>query len=96
MNRLARQRRPLPPGAWRCEARIPNTEGRSVGNPPTCVRCGSNLEHPVDVCGGGEGCGHLVVFHGIDTAGCGRICAAGWCACRRRFGRERAEFVRYA
>jgi len=59
------------------------------------VRCGSDIEHPIDVCAG-VGCGHLVVFHGGDTEGCGRISAAGWCACRRTFAREHADFVRYA
>jgi hypothetical protein len=84
-----------PRGAWRCETRIPNMDGLAIGNPPTCLRCGSNLDHPLDVCDG-EGCGHLVVFHGLDTEGCGRICAAGWCGCRRSFAREHAEFVRFA
>ena len=80
-------------GAWTCEAIVPNVEGMAVGNPLTCLRCGSSLEHPVQVC---RGCQHLVVFHGRDTEGCGRIFAAGWCACRRAFGRENAEYVRYA
>ena len=80
-----------PRGAWTCPEVVPNIESMKVGNPPTCLRCGSSLEHPQRVC---RGCNHLVLFHGRDTEGCGRIGAAGWCACRRAFGRE-AAFVRY-
>jgi hypothetical protein len=83
----------LPRGAWTCRELTPNIEGMAVGNPLTCLRCGSSLEHPLKVC---RGCEHLVVFHGRDTEGCGRIFAGGWCACRRAFGRENAEYVRYA
>ena len=84
---------PAPTGSWKCPTNLPNIESERVGNPPSCRRCGSNLEHPVDVC---DGCGHLVVFHGRDTEGCGRISAAGWCACRGGFARDHAEYVRYA
>jgi hypothetical protein len=80
-------------GAWTCTVVVPNVEGMAVGNPASCLRCGSWLEHPIEVCGG---CEHLVVFHGRDTEGCGRIFAGGWCTCRRAFGRENAEYVRYA
>ncbi len=85
--------RSAPRGSWRCPTNLPNVESEAVGNPPSCLRCGSDLEHPLDVC---HGCGHLVVFHGRDTEGCGRIFAAGWCACRRAFARDHAEHVRYA
>jgi hypothetical protein len=90
---LGRMNQRLPRGAWTCPKLISNVEGMAVGNPLTCVRCGSSLEHPLKVC---RGCEHLVVFHGRDTEGCGRIFAGGWCACRRAFGRENAEYVRYA
>ena len=50
----------------------------------------SDLDHPIDVC---APCEHHVVFHGRDTEGCGRIFAAGWCECRRSFGREHAAYV---
>ncbi len=80
-------------GSWRCEVQVPNLVSQRVGNPASCLRCGSDLDHPVDVC---ERCGHLVPFHGRDTEGCGRIFAGGWCACRRAFARDRAEYVRYA
>lgn len=82
-----------PRGAWTCEAMVPNVESQGVGNPRSCLRCGSSLEHPLAVCGG---CEHLVIFHGRDTEGCGRIFAGGWCACRRASGRDRAEHIRYA
>lgn len=80
-------------GAWTCTVIAPRVDGIGNGRPPTCRRCGSSFEHPIQVC---RGCEHLVVFHGRDTEGCGRIFAAGWCACRRAFGRETADYVRYA
>ncbi|MGK2849469.1 MAG: hypothetical protein ACSLFN_00930 [Candidatus Limnocylindrales bacterium] len=72
---------------------MPEIDRVASGESPYCLTCGSNLPHPIDVCGG---CGHLVAFHGRDTEGCGRIFAAGWCACRRAFSRPAAEYVRYA
>jgi hypothetical protein len=77
-------RRP-PRGAWRCANWLDPEHTH-------CARCGSDLDHPIDVC---SRCEHLVVFHGRDTEGCGRIFAAGWCECRRSFGRAHAEYVRY-
>jgi hypothetical protein len=75
-----------PRGSWRCFSSLERPDGAH------CARCGSDLGHPIDVC---LRCEHLVVFHGSDTEGCGRIFAAGWCECRRSFGRERADYVRY-
>jgi hypothetical protein len=82
-------------GAWRCAVAVPQPipyDG-TPADPPYCGRCGATVDpHPVDIC---ERCGHLVEFHGHDTEGCGRISAAGWCVCRRSFGRPHAEYVRY-
>ena len=85
---------PIPTGAWRCQEWI--GDRRSLNDPDRrpCKRCGTELAHPSDVCCDPE-CGHLVVFHGADTEGCGRIWAAGWCDCRCTFGREHADYVRY-
>jgi hypothetical protein len=83
----------LPRGAWTCPVLVPRVQSLAPGRAPTCERCGSPFEHPLKVC---RGCEHLVVFHGRDTEGCGRIYAGGWCPCRRAFGRENAEYVRYA
>jgi hypothetical protein len=85
--------RSLPRGAWTCPEMVPRGRDVANGSPSICVRCGSSFEHPMKVC---RGCEHLVIFHGRDTEGCGRISAGGWCACRRAFGRENAEYVRYA
>lgn len=85
--------RPLLRGAWTCPEIVPRVRSAADDGPPTCLRCGSPFEHPIKVC---RGCGHVVIFHGRDTEGCGRIFAGGWCACRRAFGREHAEYVRYA
>lgn len=81
-------------GAWTCVIPEPRLdEGGLAGDPPYCRRCGATVDpHPNDIC---LRCGHLVELHGRDTEGCGRIWAAGWCACRRSFGREHAEHVRY-
>ncbi|MEX1172581.1 MAG: hypothetical protein WEG56_08210, partial [Chloroflexota bacterium] len=81
---------PLRRGAWTCTVLVPRIEA-DLSRTPICQRCGSSFEHPIKVC---RGCEHLVVFHGRDTEGCGRIFAGGWCACRRAFGRENAEYVR--
>ena len=84
---ISRQQLPLRPprGSWRCLTWLDRERTH-------CARRGSDLDHPIDVC---TRCEHLVVFHGWDTEGCGRIFAAGWCACRRSFGREHAEYVMY-
>jgi len=82
-------------GAWRCEIPVPNSMvyAGPPDDPAYCARCGATVDpHPNDIC---ERCGHLVEFHGRDTEGCGRIFAAGWCDCRRSFGRANADHVRY-
>ncbi len=82
-------------GAWRCDVPVPGSipyDG-APDDPAYCRKCGATVEpHPVEVC---ERSGHLVEFHGRDTEGCGRIFAGGWCDCRRSFGRDHAEYVRY-
>ena len=83
------------PGAWRCSIPVSEVGARGISraDPTYCSRCGATVDpHPVDVC---LRCDHLVEFHGRDTEGCGRISAAGWCACRRSFGRDHADHVRY-
>jgi hypothetical protein len=84
--------RRVPDEAWRCQTRDTSTGRYSSPFNRACDRCGSDLDHPLDIC---CWCDHLVVFHGSDTDGCGRIGAAGWCECRCTFDRPNAEFVKW-
>lgn len=74
----------IPRGTWRCG--LPDLDKRGF-----CLKCGTEAgDHPLDLC---LGCGHRVVFHGVNTSGCSRIVAGAFCSCRRAFGQAQTPLV---